>query len=361
MKTATNIKKDYESLWQSTFRESQAWNQWFFDNVVKESDIKLLFNENATPVSGLLMRGYDFKFYNENLPLTYICGVATYRRYRGQGFMSQLMRDSLRAAYSRGDVFASVIPAERRLYFYYERFGFATVVYNEMERYTSLHSFPVGEGLSVENADFASFHELEAKLPVTVLHSEEDFKNLLSDIEMDGGVTLQIKDENSTPLSLAFAVTSPSGEIHVKNLLGTYQPALDRALYEVKMSLGSEHAMLVWRPAGNRGRIDSLSSLRPKAMLRIVNVEKVLEAISRQYPGVNQQISVHDKIIPENNAIFLVSKGMVKRVDKTSEEDRKLTLDVSVDVLTKILFSDEAVGHIFGIPSSRPNISLMLD
>lgn len=363
MTTATDIKKEYARLWHTVFPEDRAWNDWFFENAVDEKNIQMLLGQNLEPISGLLMQPYGFKYFDENLTMAYICGVATYRQYRGHGFMSNLMRDSLQSAYTRGDAFASVIPAERRLFFYYDRFGFATVVYNRMERYTSLHAFSAVENFRVSNPDFKAFHDLETKMPVTVTHTRKDFINILSDIEHDHGVVIQIDDETSSPLAMAFAVVSPSGEIHVRQLLGLYQPALDMALHEVKMKLGAERPLLVWRAAGMVDRLDAPVSLRPRAMMRIVNAEMVLSSLSRQFPTINQIVRVRDSIIKENNAVFRLSDGKIRRYDSTTvvADGRHVTLDLTIDVLTKILFSDEAVGNIFGLPASRPEVSLMLD
>lgn len=363
METKIDTKQEFESLWQTSFPADPAWNEWFFTSVVDARHVRLLFDADGHPVSGLLMQPYGFKLYDELLPMAYICGVATYRKYRGRGYMSRLLRESLRSAYSRGDALAALIPADRRLFFYYDRFGFASVIYNRIERYASSHAFALDASLQLTVPDYAAFHRLETAMNATVLHSERDFGHILSDIGHDGGVVVAVADTESTPLAMAFVVVSASGEIHVRQALGTHQAALDRALHQVKTLLGDHRPMLVWRPAVTVDSLDAPASLRPRAMMRIVDVGRVLASVAAQFPRTDLAIRVRDDIVPENNALFTLTNGRVTRTECPSyAADRNFdALDVSVDMLTKILFNDPALGRIFNLPATRPDVALMLD
>ncbi|MDE5555527.1 MAG: sterol carrier protein domain-containing protein, partial [Muribaculaceae bacterium] len=93
-------------------------------------------------------------------------------------------------------------------------------------------------------------------------------------------------------------------------------------------------------------------------MVRIVNVEKLLQAIAAEYPQTEQTIRIHDRIILENNGVFIVKRGQVERTNSTI---RRLTLDVTIETLAKIIFNSKRIGETFSLPTFRPSMSLMLD
>lgn len=93
-------------------------------------------------------------------------------------------------------------------------------------------------------------------------------------------------------------------------------------------------------------------------MARIVNAEKLLQAIASEYPQTEQTIRIHDRLLPENNGVFIIKRGQVERSNSTI---RRLTLDVAIDTLAKIIFNSKRIGETFSLPTFRPAMSLMLD
>lgn len=348
-------KKKYriKRLFDSAFPADKEWNNWFFEKVYREDEAMYIDNDEGKIASCLFLQHYDFAFHGQTVPLAYVAGATTDFKMRHQGFMSHLLREALQVSYDRGDTFIGLIPAERRLFFLYDKFGFATVVLADIERYTSLHSFPVSDEYVCVEPTFEAFSALERLRSATVIHSEEDFENILFDITHDGGCVVQINDSENRPMAMAFAVGG-SSEIHVKELLGPDPRANNVALGEVKNRFDTELPMAVWRlPTGRQ------ASLRAHGMMRIVNVRNALSALAAAHPTLRKQIKVSDPLIQENNAIFILKDGNCTESIKT--DGIKLDLDVTVDVLTKILFSSAAIGNIFNIPSSHPAMALMLD
>lgn len=345
-------KIQVKRLYDSTFTADKSWNDWFFERVYRDEEVMILA-PGGNPVSCLFLQQYKFRFHGEETRFGYISGAATAVPARHKGYMRQLLSESLQTAHARGDVFVGLIPATRRLYFYYDKFGFATVVYDDIERYTSVHSFTRSDDYSVVAPSYRAFRALQENESSTVVHSESDFLAILEDIEHDGGVSVQINDKEGNQAAMAFA-TVYDREIHVKYLLGSDTAACEMALGEVKTRLGTgDKPMVVWsEPVGRE------SMLRSRGMMRVVNVEAALGTLAAANRRIEQVIRVSDRIISENNAIYILKDGKCHRVDSTL---RHLTLDVTVDVLTRILFSSSRIGDIFGLPTSRPRMSLMLD
>ncbi len=62
--------------------------------------------------------------------------------------------------------------------------------------------------------------------------------------------------------------------------------------------------------------------------------------------------------MPENSHIYRVESGAVTIDDSYTGH---LDLDVTLEVLNRLVFSSPRMGEIIGIPSVRPHLSLMLD
>lgn len=350
---ATSKKQVIRKIYDAAFPADKAWNTWFFDNVYRDEEA-LLLTDDGRGVSSLLLQAYAMSYCEQSVPLAYISGVATDASMRHRGYMGQLFKAALGLAYDRGDLFAAVIPATKHLFFLYDKYGFATVVYQDVERYTSLHTFAVTEGYTAVEPDYAAFAALETQRPITVLHTERDYLNILADLEMDGGKAVSVAAQDGHVAAMALG-TVQEGMLKVKDLLGTDADARETALALLKSALGNpEVPVEVWNaPSGRK------AMLRARGMMRIINVRSVLSVLAAAHPDVSQKIRVTDPIIDANNGVFRVHGGTCTVLEAGNDE--KLTLDVNVDILTRILLGAERTGRIFGIPSAHPLLPLMLD
>ena len=338
-------------LYDDAFNQDLKWNEWFFEKAYRDEEAMLL-SDGDFPLCCMMLSRYDFTFHGQSVNFTYINGATTNFKVRGKGYMRQLMTNALNRLYEQGVAIAGLIPANRRLFFFYDTFNFSTVVFSDIERYTSIHTFQTNENYIVSDPDYNSFTFLENLRQTGVRHSSEDFENILHDIEHDNGCVVLLKSKNNEPLAMVFATPSES-EIHVKEVLGNNAEAIDMALGIIKKRLNKNFPFIVWRyPSLNK------SSLRERGMLRIINVETILSCLVKRYHHINQTIKVSDKIIPNNNGTFILCNGICRREDTYPGN---LNLDVSIDVLTKILFSDERIGNIFDLKSNYAAMSLMLD
>lgn len=349
-----NVTKDKVSrLFNSAFPENPAWNRWYFDKVFSLDDAMLL-DKGGNPVSTVTLARYTFLFAGSELPLAYLCNIATAEQARGKGYMSELIRMALNESYSRGDVFAALIPAYDRLYFFYDKFGFSTTIYLDCERYTSVHKFIANPDYRIVPADCNILDTLERNRQNTVLHTPEQFARIIEDLEMEGGTAAAaVSVADGSPAAIAFASPSHDGdELVVREILAVNDDAAETVLAQLRYRYPDLRFVINAMPGQRR------AALRARGMMRLVNVEKALEAMARRYPDTEQVIRVHDSIIPNNNGVYVLHRGTCQRQDATM---RRLSLDVDVRVLTSILFSSEKVGQVFGLSTSRAMLPLMLD
>lgn len=357
-------KEDIQRIWKESFADSREYVKMFFDRVYTDREAMTLEDMDGHTVSSLLLRDYEMAFHGSIVPVGYICGAATRRRERGKGYMSELMRRALRESADRGHMMLSLIPARDALYYFYRRFGFSTVFYTKEQRFTSLHSFPVaGAYHAIEAADtpevrqaFGSLQELRR---CYIRHSDADFANILADLGMDGGDFVVMaspapeQPSGHTITSMAWAVKRDD-MLLVNDVMGRDADARQAALRQLRSLHPDTPFLLYGRPGDPTG-----GRLMPRGMGRVVNARLLLEAVAAANVDYRAAIRVTDRMLPDvNSHTFIIHGG---EVDIDDSWNRRLDLDIPIDVLADIAFSSPAAGAIVGFPSSRPMISLMLD
>lgn len=351
-------KKEFEDIYCAAFSDPKDWRRWFFDTVVTDAhdeDIFLVADSSGRTAASALLKPYTFLYADKELSSGYISCVATKPEARAHGLASQAMQQALLAAYERGYAFAELIPATRSLFAFYSRFGFADAFYADEERYTALHKFEYAEEATVESPSFEVFHALELKTGCGVIHSEKDFKNILADLSFESGhsVVFVRSGERHACLFASWDNHRDGDTVTVRSLLADDEAIGYAALRELRRQT-AERPITVWCPplSGDKAH------LRVRGMVRIVHAHKVLEALAAAHPSLRYTIRLHDNLIPDNNGFYTIAGGLCTY--KATSEVRP-DLEVTVSVLSSILFSSEKIGNIFLLPTRRPYIALMLD
>lgn len=353
-----NKTDEIKKLWSDTFGDSPEYVDMYFDRVYREAD-GITIDDGQRLISSLLLQRYTLWFQGRELPMAYIAGAATRRNMRGRGYMSRLMADALRESAARGDALCALIPAHDWLYFFYDQFGFSTVFYADVQRFTALHSFPTDNHyFLVDNpySDemYAAFARFERQRPATVLHSQRDFLNILDDLALDqGGTFVAVGRKDCGIAAMAWASLTDSGLLRVKDVFGIDADAITGALQQLRLRF-PETPVLVNAPAGAQGH----RHLYARGMTRIVNARMLLQAMAEANPRWHTSIRLSDHIIPDNNHTFIIDRGQCTIDDSFSGQ---LAFDVPIHVLNNLIFSSSRVGDVTGMPSERVHMSLMLD
>ena len=262
--------------------------------------------------------------------------------------MKSLMQTVLRDARDKGTAFASLIPASRQLYFVYDGLGFSTVFYVNEERYTSLHNFNRGDFKRAEPT-YAVYERLEKKRIGSVRHTEQQFLQAVKDTKLSGGFVVAVSDGNGAE---AIAFVENENELKVKEILSSDEAAYDAVLSYVREN-GGNKSMIVWTIPNDRGPM-----LRSRGMIRIIDILSVLTTMAINSPQLNMTIKVYDDLLPENSGTYLIKDAQCNKIEKGRI---KPDLDVTISVLSEIIFSTAEIGSLFGFATQRPFISLMLD
>ena len=350
------VRDEIRNLWVEAFGSSPEWIEFFFTKSYSD-DQPVVGRLNERLVSSLLLQPYQMSFHGAELPTAYLCGAATYRKHRGKGYMSRLLRAALEEARNRGYAFVTLIPAHDWLYDFYSRVGFETVFYSTADRYTAVHPFPVaGKYHDYSPLDlptvYNAFSRFEKKIHCRILHTYNDFLNVLEDFRLSKGHVAIVADETDKICSMAFAMDHDDCVV-VTDLLGNDHDSQTAALRSLRRHY-PDKPFKVLSPAPET---ENTRVLSPRGMLYTVNVKTVLEALAKADPRWRCTLRIHDDILPANSGIYRVKSGNVVELESASTFD----FDLSQSVFSGMLFSSEKMGDLLGFPSQRPSMALMLD
>ena len=120
-----SMKSDLERLWRICFGDSDEYIRFFFENrYVPENCLVYVDDSVKRPVAMLHLLPMAISEDGGLIPSQYLYAACTRPDYRRQGVMRQLIEAGRKLGHSRHLRYTVTVPAEPRLFKYYERYGF---------------------------------------------------------------------------------------------------------------------------------------------------------------------------------------------------------------------------------------------
>lgn len=169
-------------MWQTVFGDSDEYADIYFSQKYKNENT-LIYFEGEEAAASLQMWEYKFSFYDKQISIYYLAGLATYEQHRRKGYMSALMNKAHEVMSERNIALAVLIPAEEWLFRFYEQYGYAQVFFEDreiipldkiVERHDSLEK------------SFETFDRIYNKRNFTVLKSIDQFKTIVEEQKISG-------------------------------------------------------------------------------------------------------------------------------------------------------------------------------
>lgn len=286
-------------LWRTCFpSDSPDFVSFYMNRVHKPGNSLVLTGQDGEGKAYLDMIPYEISVGGETIPASYLSGVCTLPEYRGRGYMTAMLRRAFRVMYDRGDVFSVLIPAKQGLY---EKFGFCDCFFLEEK------SLPAGEGDGWKTDSDFDFRMdtlyrryCKEHYASFLLRSEEQWKILLEEhVRFENGEVWK----NGGAYAL---VSRRKGKTVVKEAMGK-----------------ADTVASLLRCIGG-GVILSPDSAKPFGQARVLNVLKAM----RLMPDC--RFCVQDSWIPENNGVFEVCGGVVRKTEGNAEK-------IGIEKLTSLI------------------------
>ncbi|MDR0995191.1 MAG: GNAT family N-acetyltransferase [Tannerella sp.] len=200
-------KEQIKALWKAVFDDSDDFISLFFDHIYREENA-LTIEKDGEVLSALQLLPYTMNYWGQEVPVAYICGVCTKPAERRKGLMPRLMDTAFSEMRRRGVAVSALIPAENWLFAYYRKMGYTEAFHYALTVYSRDEYFPPKPVCEIREADasaYAYFSGGLARRPLGLLHSEEDFRHILTDLKQEGGQCLLASRADGQARGLAFA------------------------------------------------------------------------------------------------------------------------------------------------------------
>ena len=310
--TQTRRTKSEEArrLWQLSFGDSDEFLDRYFDRLYREEDV-LLAEDEGTAIGHLQFPELTLSLGEETLPAGYVVAVCTHPDYRGKGIMRPLLHEALRREKARGDAVSVLLPAEEWLYRYYTSVGGYAPVVNRARSNRQEDALreedPAVTAPSL--VDYLLKVEASQQEP-SLLHSRAFWEVITEDFKREEDLALQIHRTASGLIDGALFLVKGESELLVQALYGT-RPVREALLTEIASSSALPLSYLL-RPS--TGGIPEA-----RAMMRVLDAPRFLEALARYYPELRLSFTYRDELFPENDGDYLVSAGKVERLPRAEE------------------------------------------
>ena len=205
-----NKKQQIIDLWRKSFDDSEAFISLFFDRIYQDENA-LTIEKDGKVISALQLLPYTMTYLGEEISVSYIYGACTLPSERGKGLMRKLIQDAFRIMKIRSVALTVIVPADPWLFDYYRNLGY-TEAFDFSEATYFRPDVPVDEPtVTVVPPEIPSVEDLygffDRKLrerSCCLLHTHDDFINILRDVQLSGGQVLTALDIHEKPVGMAF-------------------------------------------------------------------------------------------------------------------------------------------------------------
>lgn len=172
-------------MWKTCFGDSDEYLDIFFRYKYQDNNTLVYIAEGET-VASLYMLPYTITFYGQKVPFTYLMGLCTLPEHRNKGYMGKLIWEAHRIINERQIALSILIPAEKRLFDYYNKFGYEQV-FDKGNELIPLRKI-LDENRNIDKA----YHIFDA------MYKDKDFCVQKSKVDFEA-ITLEYKSDGYPP------------------------------------------------------------------------------------------------------------------------------------------------------------------
>lgn len=314
----SEIKQQTRRLWETVFGDSQDFIDLYFSKKYTPA-ANMVRIENGAVVAAAQWLPYEALFRGVRVKSSYLSGLVTRPDCRGKGHAAAIIGEGLKRLYAEDVPLAWLIPANESLRDLYERPSHGCF-------YTSV--FRVEKWLTAQRHVAAGFEAVNAAPSVAIMQyvhralscygtgllpSLSDVQAAFALCEMEQGKAVAVLREGNI-CGLALAVKETQDEWRL-SFMETDNSASEAALLAALAAATGAQRFRSLQPA-----IFLDDKAQPYGMVRVVNVERLLQLIRPTLPKQAMCVEVvADEVLPQNNGRYLLSKNFVGRTDQPAE------------------------------------------
>lgn len=325
-------------LWEQIFTEdSNEFLDYYYRNKTKNNEIYVIETDGVIR-SMLQLNPYVLNIEDQEKESRYIVAVATEILHRGKGYMTELLKKSVRDMYTQKIPFTFLMPASEKIYYpHHFRYVYDADVWKAsgVKKHLKIRDllyknvneeviFRMAEAEDCKRAAQFASRILKERYQVYTKRDWLYYENVLREQKsMNGGILLAEKE----------------GEIQGMLL---FEEEDELTVREPLFAEGCEHVF------ESGGLVLKKEETRPMIMARVVHAEELLSCMKCSEETGFEFILV-DPVIRENNKLFFVKGNSERVVVRTKPWVRGKYEDVqkiSIDALTSVLFGYKTLEKI---------------
>ncbi len=312
-------KKDSaKRLWQENFDDKPDFVDFYFDKVFKEEECVLHDDKTSgRAIAHIHLPRYKFAIAKGlEVETCYISGACTSKEFRQQGIMTSLLKETLQAEATKGELSASfLIPASQELAAYYRKhFGYETLIYRHAT--TDFDELlQMTENIEVKE----TFHDLVAFLMYCedrmtephLKHSERQWKNILAEYELneEGCLVYPIADDKGAIQGVVIGrFLDAEGLFIVDGLYGCIEGKSSCLAYIDQAHKGYTVKGYICSPNKEEGSM-------PYIMFRPLNILPFLLPYALRDRELDLSFSIYDELIKDNNKSYHLVNGQIEEIE----------------------------------------------
>ena len=175
-------KQEVRAMWKMCFGDSDAYMDIYFNHKYRNENT-LIYIEDNKPVASLQMLFYNFSFFGNEIPVAYLSGLCTLPEYRKRGYMKQLIVRSYKVAHEREIPLMILVPQDKEVMNYYERFGFIQTFDPGIQILPQLSKM-IDSSYGDLHKAYEAFDSLYRENDMTVQKTFDDFKVILEEAKL---------------------------------------------------------------------------------------------------------------------------------------------------------------------------------
>lgn len=174
--------KFVRQMWKICFGDNDDYINLYFSKVYNENNT-LIYLEGDTITASLQMLPYTINFYGESVPFYYLAGLCTLPEHRRKGYMEQLIFKSYELMKNRNIPLAILIPAEKWLFSFYEKYGFEQISDGSIYELPSIKDI-LDSSVDLQKA-YRVFDKTFNTKNLSIQKSYEDFEIIIEDAKLE--------------------------------------------------------------------------------------------------------------------------------------------------------------------------------
>lgn len=325
-------------LWEEVFPEDgKEFLDYYYFMKVRDNQIYTIESDGDIR-SMLQLNPYALQIGEKQHVCNYIVAVATQEKYRGRGFMRELLKKSMQDMYGQKEPFTFLMPAAAAIYTPYDfRFIYSQ---NRGALYGSdtPPSVDIRDAVPGDCRAMAGlFYEcIAGDYQVYALRDDRYYQTMILEQQSeDGGVRL-MEQEGRIVGMFAYARDGDTLEIREPLYLPAFEGEYQKAVGRLRG--GSKAAAKIFA-----GENTNESRKKPLIMARIIHLETMLEAMKvKNGESLECSFAVLDTILTKNSKVIKL-KGSKENSHICVKETEDSEGVITISALAEILFGAKTV------------------